>query len=86
MTKQILTSSERIENDAIYHKYWTVVKNMTVDNFHNAIRDYREELHKHYDFREWAKGTCLTDCKFALANLLLDHENISVTRYKRLFA
>ena len=85
MTK-ILTPLERINNDAIYNKYWTVVKNMTVYEFHNALMKYSQELREHYDFSEWRKGTCFSDCKFALANLFLDHENISVTRYKRLFA
>ena len=85
MTK-ILTTIDRIRNKAIFNKCWTVVKHMTVDEFHNAIRKYDEELIKHYAFNQWTGNHCLVDYKFALANLLLDHENISVTRYKRLFA
>ena len=74
MTK-ILTTHERINNDAIYHKYWTVVRKMTVDEFHSAIRKHHEELRKNYDFNRFSDGIMLYDYIFALANLLLDHEN-----------
>ena len=85
MTKT-LTTTQRIRDDKVFNKYWTVVRKMTVEDFHSALRTHGEELLEHYNFNQWSGDNMFADFKFALANLLLDHENISVTRYKRLVA
>ena len=86
MTEQIWKTHERIKDDKVFRKYYDVVKDMTVEDFHIALRKHGEELREHYDFDQWSGDNMFADYKFALAHLLLDHENISVTRYKRLFA
>jgi hypothetical protein len=84
MTKT-LTTIERINNKAIFNKYFNVVRNMTVADFHHIMVMRGDELYDHYDFNPW-RGYTIVDAEYAVANLLLDDENISVTRYKRLVA
>ena len=86
MTKKLHeTTMERIENKAIWNKYWTVVRNMTVCKFHHTLTMRDDELNKYYGFNQW-QGYTIVDAQMAIAHLFLDDENISVTRYKRLVA
>ena len=85
MTKKVLTTIERIKNKAIFNKYFNVVREMSVADFHHIMIMRGDELYEHYGFNPW-RGYTIVDAEYAVANLLLDDENISVTRYKRLVA
>ena len=84
MTKA-LTTIERIRDKKIFNKYYDVVKNMSVEEFSTVLGKYDQELRKYYNLHQYLGATMCT-FEMAVANLLADHENISVTRYKRLFA
>lgn len=87
MTK-ILTTMERINDTKIWRKYRDVVRAMTVYDFDRTLWKHGEELNKHYNVWIWGgpKSGSLTDYELGLANLLADHENVSLLRYKRLVA
>jgi len=86
--KKILTTLERIEDQKIFRKYADVIRNMPVRELDRALSVHSAELDKYYNISTW-KGhinSCsVLDFCYGLANLLVDHENISLTRYKRLF-
>jgi hypothetical protein len=86
--KKILTTGERIKDPKIFRKCSDVVRNMSVREFERALFVHCAELDKYYNISDW-KGhmnSCSPlDFCYGLANLLVDHENISLTRYKRLF-
>ena len=87
MTK-ILTTLERIKDRKIFRKYMDVIREMSVKELERALSVHCAELDEYYNISTW-KGhinSCSPlDFCYGLANLLADHENISLTRYKRLF-
>ena len=65
MTK-ILTTTQRIRDDKVFNKYWTVVRKMTVEDFQSALRTHGEELLEHYNFNQWSGNNMFADFKFTL--------------------
>ena len=87
MTK-ILTTSERLFDKRVWKKYYDVVRTMTLTEFNRVLMNHEGELNKYYNICQWrgdSNSRSITDYEMGVANLLADHENISLTRYKRLF-